>query len=59
MTEGVPPEFAYDLVPAHRQGNFNEIAGTLLYMVGKSGAYLNGSVQLVDGGRLSVFESTY
>lgn len=59
MTQGAKQEFPYDEIPAHRQGNLNELAGTLLYMVGKSGAYLNGSVQVVDGGRLSVMYSTY
>jgi hypothetical protein len=59
MTEGVKAEFPYNEVPAHRQGNFNELAGTLLYLVGKSGGYLNGSVQVVDGGRLSVMPATY
>jgi hypothetical protein len=59
MTAGGKSDFPYNEIPAHRQGTNDEIAGTVLYMVGKSGGYLNGSVQLIDGGRLSVMPSTY
>jgi hypothetical protein len=30
-----------------------------LYMAGRAGAYLNGSVVVMDGGRLGVLPSTY
>jgi THO complex subunit 3 len=30
-----------------------------LFLVGKSGAYLNGSVQLTDGGRVGVFPAVF
>jgi len=46
-------------VPAERPGNEEDIAGTILYMVSKAGAYLNGSVVVVDGGRLGTLTSTY
>jgi hypothetical protein len=59
MTEGVPDVFPCDKIPLHRQGGFNEIVGTVLYTIGKSGAYLNGNVQVVDGGRISVMPGTY
>jgi THO complex subunit 3 len=54
LTAGLPTEYPVEKVPLQRQGTFEEMAGTFLYMVGKSGAYLNSSVQFVDGGRLSV-----
>jgi NAD(P)-dependent dehydrogenase (short-subunit alcohol dehydrogenase family) len=59
MTTHVPPKFAFNLVPAGRQGTYEEISGTILYLVGKGGAYTNGNVQVVDGGRLTQMPSTY
>ena len=59
MTAHVPPTFAYNKVPAGRQGTPNELAGTILSLIGINGAYLNGNVQIVDGGRLSVMPATY
>jgi NAD(P)-dependent dehydrogenase (short-subunit alcohol dehydrogenase family) len=47
------------VVPAERLGKEEDIAGAILYMAGKAGAYLNGSVVVVDGGRLSTLTSTY
>jgi THO complex subunit 3 len=46
-------------VPQGRMGNVNDIAGLTLFLVGKGGAYINGSVQLTDGGRLGVFPAVY
>jgi hypothetical protein len=48
-----------DKIPVQRQGSFDEIASTILYTIGKGGAYLNGNVQVIDGGRLSTFPATY
>ncbi|KIW02985.1 hypothetical protein, variant [Verruconis gallopava] len=59
MTAGTAPEFPYDKVPAGRQGTYDEIAGTILGLVGRSGAYFNGQVTVVDGGRLSQMPATY
>jgi len=57
----VPDNATYSVnqIPAGRQGNFNDMAGAILYLVGKSGAYVNGNVMLTDGGRLGVHQSTY
>jgi hypothetical protein len=35
------------------------MAGTILYMASRAGAYMNGAVWLVDGGRVVNMTSTY
>lgn len=35
------------------------MAGTILYLASRAGAYLNGSVWLVDGGRVVSVSSNY
>jgi hypothetical protein len=52
---GIPP----DEVPLGVQGSFEDMAGLILYLVGKGGAYVNGNVSITDGGRLAVHEATY
>ena len=47
------------IVPAERPGKEEDIAGAILYLASHAGAYLNGSVVVVDGGRLSTLVSTY
>ncbi|KAF2736893.1 NAD(P)-binding protein, partial [Polyplosphaeria fusca] len=42
--------FEPSFVPAERPGSEEDIAGAILYMASKAGAYLNGSVVVVDGG---------
>lgn len=59
MTAGAPDEWPFDKIPAGRQGTFDEITGTILSLVGRSGAYTNGQVVVVDGGRLSQMPTTY
>jgi hypothetical protein len=59
MTSGMGGTHSYDQIPLHRPGTFNEVAATILSIVGKGGACLNGNVQIVDGGRLSVMPATY
>lgn len=59
MTAGGLQTFPANLVPAGRRGAFEEMAGLLLYLVGKSGAYVNGAVEVTDGGRLGVMQATY
>lgn len=46
-------------VPHGKPGEYEDMAATILYLVGKSGAYVNGNVQILDGGRLSVMPATY
>jgi NAD(P)-dependent dehydrogenase (short-subunit alcohol dehydrogenase family) len=46
-------------IPARRFGGDEEMAGTLLYLAGRPGSYCNGSVLMLDGGRLSVMLGSY
>jgi NAD(P)-dependent dehydrogenase (short-subunit alcohol dehydrogenase family) len=46
-------------VPAERAGTEEDMAGAVLYMCSKAGAYLNGNVLIVDGGRVSVMPASY
>lgn len=46
-------------VPLGRTGDEQDMAGTVLYMVSRAGAYCNGNVVVIDGGRLGTTPSTY
>jgi len=50
MTTGVKDEYGLDEMPAGRKGSAQDIAGIILFLVGKGGAYISGSVQISDGG---------
>ncbi|KAF2679578.1 NAD(P)-binding protein [Lentithecium fluviatile CBS 122367] len=51
--------FEPSFIPAERPGNEEDIARPILYLTSRAGAYLNGSVIVVDGGRLGTLVSTY
>ncbi|KAF7189223.1 Short-chain dehydrogenase/reductase SAT3 [Pseudocercospora fuligena] len=55
-TEGA---YSRDFIPAERVGSTADMAGTVLYMAGQAGAYLNGNITVIDGGRISQIPSTY
>jgi NAD(P)-dependent dehydrogenase (short-subunit alcohol dehydrogenase family) len=59
MTSGDQESFPISQIPASRAGSYEDMASMILFLVGKSGAYHNGNVQVIDGGRLSMFPSTY
>ncbi|KAF1975034.1 NAD(P)-binding protein [Bimuria novae-zelandiae CBS 107.79] len=59
MTKSRDPRFGTGQVPQGRMGGVNDVAGLLLFLVGKGGAYVNGTVQVTDGGRMGVFPGTY
>ncbi|KAI0671114.1 NAD-P-binding protein [Trametes maxima] len=60
MTAGViSEEYIYSGVPLHRAGDIDDIGGLILFLSSRAGAYMNGTVQLVDGGRLLLYPSTY
>ncbi|KAJ4252434.1 hypothetical protein NW762_011035 [Fusarium torreyae] len=42
----------FDKVPARRAGQEEDIAGTILYLASRAGAYVDGINLCVDGGRV-------
>jgi len=48
-----------NVIPLKRPGTIEDMAGAILYLTSRAGAYLNGSVIVTDGGRLSIMPSTY
>lgn len=53
--ESYPREY----IPQKRVGDRKDMAGALLFLTSRAGAYINGNVLLTDGGRLSVLPATY
>jgi NAD(P)-dependent dehydrogenase (short-subunit alcohol dehydrogenase family) len=51
--------FPKSFVPAEKMGAIEDMAGTILYLTSRAGAYLNGNVLVTDGGKLSIIPSTY
>lgn len=51
--------FSKDFIPAGRTGKTEDMAATVLYMASAAGAYLNGNITVLDGGRISQLQSTY
>lgn len=48
-----------DYVPAGRVGTDEDMAGTVLYLTSRAGAFCNGNVVVIDGGTLSLLPATY
>ncbi|KJA17466.1 hypothetical protein HYPSUDRAFT_146456 [Hypholoma sublateritium FD-334 SS-4] len=65
MTIRPTPGFALDpfaladAVPLRRAGTQEDMAGTILFLASRAGAYVNGAVWLVDGGRVGTVASSY
>jgi THO complex subunit 3 len=59
MTAGLHPVYGTNQIPQGRMGGINDISGLVLFLVGKGGAYVNGTTQLTDGGRVGVFPAVY
>ncbi|KAI0762014.1 NAD-P-binding protein [Trametes elegans] len=60
MTDGViSDQHIAAGVPLHRAGTIDDMGGLILYLASRAGAYVNGTVQLIDGGRLLLFPSSY
>ncbi|KAI1498744.1 hypothetical protein F5X99DRAFT_392536 [Biscogniauxia marginata] len=45
--------------PAGRFGATEDVAGVLLYLIGRAGAFVNGGTMLTDGGRISIEPSSW
>ena len=43
------------IVPLGRMGDEQDMAGQILYLASRAGAYLNGNCIVVDGGRIGTF----
>lgn len=52
-------EFPKTKIPAQRTGTPEDMAGCILYLTSRAGAYCNGNVLVTDGGRLCIMPSTY
>lgn len=52
------PEYV-SFIPAKRFGADEDMAGTILYLASRAGAYCNGMVLTPDGGRMSMGPATY
>lgn len=52
-------EWPKAIIPAQRFGDSEDIAGAILFLVSRAGAYINGNVLVTDGGRLGVVPSSY
>lgn len=51
--------FPMSFIPAERLGSTSDMAGFCLYVASQAGAYLNGNISVIDGGRISQIPSTY
>lgn len=45
--------------PLLRTGNAEDMAGIILWLASKAGAWIDGNVVITDGGKCSVVPSTY
>ncbi|KIJ62670.1 hypothetical protein HYDPIDRAFT_94295 [Hydnomerulius pinastri MD-312] len=53
------PTLLAQAVPLGRAGTLSDMAGPILFLAGRAGAYVNGAVWLVDGGRIGQVASSY
>ncbi|KAJ4388615.1 hypothetical protein N0V93_006074 [Gnomoniopsis smithogilvyi] len=54
-----PEQYATRVSPLGRHGDVEDMAGCILWLASKAGAWLSGMVVVTDGGKLSVVPSTY
>ncbi|KAI9764253.1 MAG: hypothetical protein M1835_007608 [Candelina submexicana] len=58
-TSLIRPTVSKETIPAERLGTEEDMAGTILYLTSKAGAYCNGNVLITDGGRLCITPASY
>lgn len=58
-TDLFTPAMLAEAVPLGRVGTLSDMAGCILFLAGPAGAYVNGAVWLVDGGRVNAVASSY
>ncbi|PMD65421.1 NAD(P)-binding protein [Hyaloscypha bicolor E] len=51
--------FSRSQIPLERVGTEEDMAGCIIFLTSRAGAYLTGNVMLIDGGRLSMVPATY
>ncbi|KAF2434350.1 NAD(P)-binding protein [Tothia fuscella] len=51
--------FPQSFIPAERTGDEQDMAGTILYMASRAGAYCNALILVIDGGRLTLLPGSY
>jgi NAD(P)-dependent dehydrogenase (short-subunit alcohol dehydrogenase family) len=51
--------FPKSVIPLERVGTEEDMAGFILFLASRAGAYCTGTVVVVDGGRLSLMPATY
>ena len=56
---GEPMAMDKSMIPLGRIGDDRDMAGAILYLASRAGAYVNGNILIVDGGRLGTYPSTY
>ena len=64
MTEGIIPKlndaaWPTVVVPERRAGDAEDLAGAVLFLASRAGAYINGNVLITDGGRLGQVPASY
>ena len=58
-THNIEGTFGKEVVPATRTGDEQDMAGVILWLCSRAGAYINGCVVVTDGGRLGVVPASY
>lgn len=58
-THNIEGTWDKNIIPATRTGDEQDMAGVILWLTSRAGAYINGAVVVTDGGRLGVVPSSY
>ena len=58
-SHNVEGTFPKDVIPATRGGDEEDMAGVVLWLCSRAGAYTNGCVVVTDGGRMGIVPGSY